>query len=389
MEYPLPIQLKGLTWAHPRATSPLEAAKEPLRQLRPDITISWEVQPLSGFEGRPIVEAARNYDLIVFDHPHVGEVAESELFEPVGSFLQTIGVGDADFIGPALASYRYGEHVWGFPLDAACQVSCWRPDLLAGLGGTMPQDWAVVLELGEQALRKNLRLAIAFSGVHSLMTLLTLCANQGAPLSSSSTAAFADRDAARNALGAMRDLLRFCPPQALDWDSIAAQEAMSTRDDLVYCPAVYGFAPYSRVGRPRALVYGDLPGLRAGFAGSTLGGAGLGISAYTNHPDAAFAVAGFLIDARVQEEIIALNDGQPARLNAWESARVNTRSGGFYSLTKRTLEQAWIRPRWSGYLHFQRAGGPLVESFLRGHASMEDTLDRLEQAWAAALPEAH
>lgn len=379
------IRLKGLTWDHPRATSPLYAAAEPLRRLRPDIDLSWDVQPLAGFEASPIAEAARGYDLIIFDHPHIGEVAKQALFRPADAVLKIETLNDEDFIGPSLASYRYGGHVWGLPLDAACQVSCVRPDLLAELGAAQPTSWSETLEFGELIQQHGFRLGMAYAGVHSLMTLLSLCANQSAPLASGDCSrAFADRSAARKALAAMKALLAFCAREVLDWNSIGVQEAMCARDDLVFCPAVYGFAPYAHCGRRRRLVYGNFAGLVAGGAGSTIGGAGLGVSAFSNKPDIAFAVARFLIDARVQTNTIARHDGQPARSEAWSSSQVNQASGGFYQDTRVTMERAWVRPRFDGYLHFQRAGGELVEAYLRGSTSMESTLDRLEAAWTAA-----
>ena len=379
------IHLKGLTWDHPRATSPLFAANRVLNEIQPDVILSWEVQPLSSFEDRPISEAAGAYDLIIFDHPHVGEIAEGRLLRPVDLSFPDTSLLDADFVGPSLKSYRYGGHVWGLPLDAACQVSCARPDLIRALVDSSPTDWAMVLELGEQALRNNLRLAMAFAGVHSLMTLLTLCANQEAPLAMRSVIAFADRDAVRTSLLAMRGLLTFCAPESLNWNSIAVQEAMTTRDDLVFCPAVYGFSSYGHRNRKRRLDYGNLPGIRKGAAGSTLGGAGIGISAYSRHPEAAFAAARFLTSARIQEEVIASNDGQPSRVNAWESLEVNRISGQFYEQTRRTIEQAWIRPCFNGYLRFQRAGGRAVEAYLRAHTSIEATINSLETLWSDAL----
>src|SRR5580658_7218548 len=366
----MPVFLRGLTWNHARATSALYAAREPLRQALPDVELTWEVQPLSGFEARPIAEAAQWYDLVIFDHPHVGEIAARGLFHPVDASLSALGLTDEDFVGPTLASYRYANQAWGFPLDAACQVSCARSDLLDELGVQAPQRWTQVFELGEAARHRDWRLAIAFHGVHALMTFLSLCANQKAPLGDRlDGAAFPHPEIAADSLAQMKALLRYCAPEVLDWDSIALQEAMSRRDDLVYCPLVYGFVPYAKPARPRRLSYGPFPGV-AGVDGSTLGGAGLGISAFCTQPGAAFAVAGFLIDAAVQETLIAVHDGQPARRSSWDSAVTDQHSSGFYSQTRTTLECAWIRPRFDGYLDFQRHGGLTVESYLRGVLSI-------------------
>src|SRR6185312_12687614 len=125
-------------------------------------------------------------------------------------------------------------------------------------------------------------LAIGLKGVHSLMTFFTLCANQGRPCGVEPVRPFVEREAALNALAAMRRLLSYCPPQALDWNSIALHEAMATRDDLVYCPAVYCYATYAEPDNQRPLAFANLPGLaRPSPRGSTIGGTGLGVSART------------------------------------------------------------------------------------------------------------
>lgn len=379
------IALRGLTWDHPRATTALYAATAAFKDTRADVTVTWDVQPLSGFEHRLVSDAAKGYDLVIFDHPHVGEIAQQGLFLPVDDLAPAMPFPEASFVGPTLQSYRYDGCLWGLPLDAACQVSCTRPDLVAGLGAPAPTDWDGVLALGERAKRKSLHLAMAFAGVHSLMTLLSLCANQGAPLARDSATDFLDRDVAEGSLTAMRELLTFCAPESVDWNSIDVQDAMSTRDDLVFCPVVYGFSPYSRRERPRRLVHGNLPGLAPGSGGSTLGGAGIGISARSTQPQAAFDVVRFLTSATVQEDIIGLNDGQPARANAWNSAMVNHATSEFYAQTRQTLERAWIRPRFAGYLRFQRAGGAIIEAFLRDHTSKHAAFDALLAVWNEAV----
>ena len=380
----MPIHLKGLTWDHPRATRPLQAAAEPLESLHPDITVTWEAQPLAGFEARPLHEAADAYDLIVFDHPHVGEAAAGGWLLPVDSLLHAQKLHDSDFVGPSLSSYRWQGQTWGLPLDAACQVSCWRGDLLDEVGASVPSTWSEVLSLGEKALSRQCYLGIALAGVHSLMTLFSLCASQGAPLVQDDADELLDRNAARAAFNAMRALLAFCPTDVLDWNTIALQDAMSSRDDLLYCPAVYGFSPYAERSRQRRLTYGNLPGLTQGCAGSTLGGAGLGISARSKQADAALTIAAYLVSADVQTEVIAAHGGQPASSAAWQSSLANERTLSFYANTRRTIDQAWVRPRFAGYLDFQRAGGALVEACLRDVLRMEPMLDQLDAAWKAA-----
>ena len=381
----MPTVIRGLTWDHPRAIEPLKAANAVLAARRPDLRVDWDTQPLAGFEARPLGEIVERYDLVVFDHPHVGEAAQEGLLRPLDGLCRALGLVDGDFAGPSLDSYRHDGVLWGLPIDAACQVACFRPDLLSRLGQPAPICWPAMLELGERARRHGLWLAAGLAGVHSLMMLLTLCANQDAPLARCSGPAFPDRAAAFRALEAMRAFTAFCPPDVLDWNSIALQDAMRDRDDLVFCPAVFGFSTYARPSSSRpSLRYGALPGLDDdGPGGSTLGGAGIGISARSRVPKAAEDVVALLVSPELQAGVMADAGGQPAHRTAWSSPLLDGAVGEFYSRTRDTIEAAWVRPRFAGYLAFQRAGGPLVEACLRG-TDPDRTLDQLDEAWFAA-----
>jgi multiple sugar transport system substrate-binding protein len=147
---------------------------------------------------------------------------------------------------------------------------------------------------------------------------------------------------------------------------------MAERDDLAYCPAVYGFATYAEADRAKPLRFGPLPGVM----GSTIGGAGLGVSTHSKAPEAALAYARFAADPATQRAF-ALHHGQPAHRAAWEDAGLDARFGGFFAATRATMEAAWVRPRYAGYLAFQKEGGQLVESHLRGGLEEGQLLARL------------
>ena len=373
------IVLRGITWQHRRAVDPLEASLAAFRREQPEIEISWEARPLSGFEFQPVEELAAAYDLIVLDHPFAGEIARTACLVPLDDVAAAHPKNA--FVGPSLDSYRYDGRLWALPLDAACQTAVHRPDLLAHLGEDVPRSWAEVLALGERAAGQGLRLTIALCGVHSLMTFFSLCANLGQPCGASVGASFVDQDTACTALEALRCLVALSNPEVLDWNSIAVQDAMAQRDDLVLCPAVYGFATYAEADNTHRLVYSDFPGLRDPFfAGSTLGGAGLGISARCQHLDAAKGYAAFLTGAPAQLNFAA-HHGQPARREAWDDAGANECFHGFCRDTRATIESAWIRPRHAGYLAFQHAAGKLVESHLRGAVPEAELLLRLSRLY--------
>ena len=71
--------LKGMTWDHSRGYDPMVATAEKYIQDKVDIKIMWEKRSLQAFADRPIELMAFDYDLMVIDHPHVGEASRKDL----------------------------------------------------------------------------------------------------------------------------------------------------------------------------------------------------------------------------------------------------------------------------------------------------------------------
>ena len=240
------MRLSGITWDHPRGYAGLLAATAAYARLRPDVEVRWDRQPLAAFESRPIGELAAGYDLLVLDHPFVGDAAVQGCLVDLTPHGPWLGLADlaGDTVGPSFASYRYGGGLWALPLDASCQAAAWRPDRLGGGPPPATLDDALRLARGQ-------RLAMALHGVHALMTLFTLCANLGAPPGGGEGASspLLPRAAGTAALEALRELAGRCVPEARTWSPIAALEALSRRDDLVHAPYVFAYATY---GRPEA-----------------------------------------------------------------------------------------------------------------------------------------
>jgi len=374
------ITLRGMTWDHRRATEPLLQTLPGFRVAHPEVDIVWDKRPLHGFEFTPITDLAQSHDLIILDHPFAGTIAASGCLLPLDALLQG---REAEFVGPSLQTYAHSGHIWAVPVDAACQVAVSRPDLLSGLGGDVPQTWAELMGLGRRARASGLSLAIGLRGVHSLMTFFTLCANLGRPFAlQPGLGDPVDRETLYEVLDLMRGLLGYSAPECLDWNSIDLHDAMVARDDLVFCPAVYCYATYAEADQPKPLRFHDLPGPQ-GPQGSTIGGTGLGISAYCGHPESALAYAAYLAQAGTQRTF-ALHHGQPAHSDCWADPAINERFGGCFNDTRRTMEAAWTRPRHPGYLAFQAEGGTLIEQHLRGSLSAAALVDRIRLAFDAS-----
>ena len=133
---------EALTWDHPRGYNALAAAAARLDADRDGLSVRWDKQPLEGFESAPIADLCARYDLVVLDHPHVGEAVGADCLVPLEEvFAPDIIAGlEAATIGPCLSSYRFAGRHWALPLDAATQVMAARGDLLDGAPSPVP--WA-------------------------------------------------------------------------------------------------------------------------------------------------------------------------------------------------------------------------------------------------------
>ncbi len=365
-------RLKGITWDHPRGYAGLKVATRAFTTLFPDLIVDWDIHSLHHFESHPVPDLAAKYDLMVIDHPSMGEAVAHESLVNLEEYGALLGLEELaeDSVGLSFESYRYQGGLWALPLDAAAQVAAFRPDLLtSGIPRSLSEVRALVRSIPKGSI------AIAYKGVHSLMVFFTLCANLGEGPFSDPDVVVSDATGTA-ALDTMLEILSWCPKEVLEWNSIAVLDAMSARDDLFYCPYVYGFSPYSKVAgedgvsssasdRRRLLAFADIPGVeQADCKGSVIGGTGLAISSRSKHRSAALELAAFLLSRSVQKGM-ALHDGQPGRRSAWVDKDVNERYHDFFQSTLTTLERAYLRPRYSGYIRFQFEAGQMIEAFLR------------------------
>lgn len=76
------VVLKGMTWNHPRGYDPMVACSQSWQE-KTGVEIRWEKRSLQDFEAFPVETLARNYDLIVIDHPHVGQITGENCLLPL------------------------------------------------------------------------------------------------------------------------------------------------------------------------------------------------------------------------------------------------------------------------------------------------------------------
>ncbi|MDR5781362.1 ABC transporter substrate-binding protein [Caballeronia sp. LZ065] len=371
------IVLKGMTWDHARGYDPLARCSAEWR-TRTGVSIEWDRRSLQDFESFPVDELARRYDLIVIDHPHVGQVTREGCLRPLDG-AAALGAIEAGTVGESFASYRWEGRQWALPIDAATQVLAWRRDRLAA----PPRTWDDVLQLA-----RNGRVALPLRAPHSLMGLYTLAAQLGAPGTVAGPDLF-DRVIAPRACEHLRELVRHVEPRCFDDDPIAVYERMAQPGATIDCvPLVYGYVNYAwRDFRPVRLAFADMPviGDRAPL-GSALGGTGIAVSARGTHQEEAQAFALWVAGAEAQRGPFAAAGGQPGHAAAWEDDAVNEAAGDFYRATRATLEGAWVRPRHDGYMAFQQAASARLNRGLRDDEPAHEIIDAINALFRASLP---
>lgn len=355
------IRLKGMTWSHPRGYDPMVACSA-LWNEKTGVSIEWEKRSLQDFESFPVEELARAYDLIVIDHPHVGQITAEKCLAPLdvpGREAERKALA-AGSVGRSYPSYTWQGRQWAFPIDAATQVQAWRPDLIEAA----PAIWTEVLALAEQG-----RVLLPLRPPHSLMCFYTLAADLGRPCIVDGSVDLIDGETGETAFEMLREIAALVDPACLTMDPIAVFERMAEANSRIACgPLIYGYVPYAVAGfRPHSLAFADMPVAGGnGPIGSALGGTGIAVSAFSAAREAAIDFAYWIASGDVQRGPYAAAGGQPGHAAAWEDDAVNAATGDFYRDTRATLEGAWVRPRHDGYMAFQQQASDRINEGLAG-----------------------
>lgn len=357
---------RGLTWDHPRGYRALESAA---RDIAPQqgLSIIWDRHSLEGFESSPITELAERYDLIVLDHPHVGEAVAQDCLQPMESLFDEamIVALETAAIGRSLGSYHYAGAHWALPLDAATQVMAYARDRIA----TPPATWDEVIALAYVA-----PVALSLAGPHTILSFQSIVAALGGMRPADG---FVDRQTGRDAYAIMAALTGATSRQWIDANPIALLEAMMAGEDIALVPLIYGYVNYAPGGR---VGFAEAP-RGAGGIGSILGGTGIAVSRRCIVTPALLTHLAWLMGEDTQRRFIPAHEGQPALRAAWTDPQVDARWGGFYSGTRATLDAATLRPRHDGAIAFQSQASARLRAGLIEGDPVDRVLDDIEAAF--------
>lgn len=380
---PREVLLRGVTWDHTRGLLPMVATSQRFHELFPHIDIAWTKRSLQEFADKPMDELAREFDLLVIDHPWVGSASAGGVLVNLAGNLPAAFLNDtsAHSVGKSYPSYEYLGGLWAIPIDSAAPVSCFRPDLLEKYGAAIPENWKDLIALGRKGL-----VCCPCIPLDVYCNFLNLCASAGVGLFLDETEVV-DRSAGIEALERLRELAAVVPARFFAINPIRACEVMTATDDFAYCPFLYGYSNYARPGYARkVLAFSTTVVVESGVTPSTmLGGTGLAVSAVSENRHTAIEYLKFVAEPATQRGIYFQSGGQPAHRSAWLDPDVNRAASGYFSATLPSLDAAFVRPRYAGYVHFQDRAGLPIHSFLRNGGSTGAVLDQLNALYRESI----
>ncbi|MEM1360421.1 MAG: carbohydrate ABC transporter substrate-binding protein [Pseudomonadota bacterium] len=364
----------GLTWDHPRGYDALAEAARRVNAGRDQALIHWDKQPLEGFESAAIANLAAAHDLIVLDHPHIGEAVAEQCLIPLEDLYppEQIAAWEAESVGPSFASYRWAGKSWALPLDVATQVVARRSDRIAGA----PESWDEI-----EGISSRLPTALSIGGPHAFLTLISMAAGFGAVAGGDE---LLPDNVALSALSRMQRLARAAPDGSDTLNPIALLETMARSDNIALVPLVFGYVTYARAGyAPHVVSFSDTPRKEHGFGG-VLGGTGIGFSRRGTPSKELLDHVAWLMKVGTQTQFFPKFGGQPSARTAWRDASLNADWDDFYISTVSTADRALLRPRFDGYVGFQNLASARIRQALLDREDEQKTLSALRAQWRDA-----
>ena len=376
------IQLRGMTWDHSRGYDPMIATSEFFSKKHNNkVEINWDKRSLQAYADRPIDQMVNEYDLMVIDYPHVGEVSAKGLLQKfdVDDYQNELNLLKKQSVGLSHQSYNIDGSQWAVAIDAATQVSCFRKDLISSL----PQSWNALLNLSKQnKVLWPLKPVHAISSFYSIYNNITEEFN---PKDKN----FVNKEFGIKTLEMIKNISAYLISDCFTMDPIKTAEILSSTDDFYYSPYTYGFSNYSRENyRENILTYANVINLsNKGPKGTHLGGTGIAISNKSNHKELALEYCYWIAGADCQKSIFYNSGGQPGNSIAWENQQINNECNGFFTNTRLTLNKAWIRPRHNGYMKFQDESGNIINDYLQSNINEDIIIDKLKAMYLESFEE--
>jgi multiple sugar transport system substrate-binding protein len=375
------LHLKGIAWNHSRAFPPLVATAQRYEELNPGVRITWEKRTLHEFGHANLAQLADRYDLLVIDHPMMGEAAAAlvdlyNCLEPGG--IQHLR---RSYVGQSFECYLYHGGLFALPIDAAAPAASFRPDLIDLAGVKVPATWTDLLDLARLG-----RVGMPGFPADLFLNWMALCVSRDGRCANGPDHLFPS-EIALASLEDLKVLASFMPASIYDCNPITLYEEMATGDSFAYSPFAYTYSNYSRRGFAANLLRFAAPvGLSDGPPMRTvLGGTGIAVSRKCASVKEAVSYSLFVADPLVQRDLYGPTGGQPSARLAWDDPLLDQSSNGFFSATRSSIESAYVRPRYRGYIPLQERAGVYVARYLQGQIGAHAALNAINERYRDSL----
>ena len=374
--------LKGITWNHSRGYTSITAVSQRFTELNQEVDIVWEKRSLQEFADAPIEKLAEMYDLLIIDHPWAGFAAKHGILLPLQDYLEEEYLNEQreNSVGASYESYNFEGFQSALPIDAATPIAVYRPDYFEKVP-RIPETFEDVLELA-----KTGKVIYAGIPINLLMDFYMFGITSGKEMFTEDEVR--EKQAGAEILEDMRRLASMCSRTMFEWDPIEVHEALASGDQYCYCPFAYGYTNYSRAGYAEHLLKaGNVVTYQGKNCRTVLGGTGLAVSSACREKEAAAAFAKYAVSPDIQKTLYFDNGGQPGHRKAWLDEECNRRCMNFFSDTLRTLDESYLRPRYSGYLYFQDHAGDYVREYVMNGGNASETIEKLNRLYRQSKEE--
>jgi multiple sugar transport system substrate-binding protein len=356
------IKLRGLTWDHPRGYDSVVAATSVFEKTCPNIHVIWRKRSLKEFGDQPLQEFIKEFDLIMIDHPLVGEAHQNQLLARLDLLLPENYLSEQSdlHIGKTLRSYNYHNHQYAIPIDASAQFSAFNDHSLSL--DEIPKTWDQLIEMMSQTsfLEKVIWPLCPTDFWCSFLTISAQYAGKNKKVFNPSGI---DPDIALKALILLKEVSENIPQESWKINPIQALELMK-KGRYSFAPLLFGYISYSQKGSP--VQFSNALAINSQNPVSLLGGVGLAISAYTRNKWECAEFMQFILRDEILSGCYFENNGQPSLLSSWNSGVLNKESKNFFANTMESMNKAFVRPRIPGFNKFQESAAQyLHENFRR------------------------
>lgn len=357
-------QLKGITWDHPRGYDSIVAATETFHELADDFQVTWDIRSLKEFGDLPIAGLTEKYDLLMIDHPFVGDAHEQQLLMPMEQLMSRAFLNEQSqvHIGVCYESYSYKGRQYALPIDGASQFSAYNPMVLSPLA--VPHNWTEYLDIMFDPHFKN-KVLWPLCTTDFWCSFLTIAAQLA---ERNGVEVFNDEGVsevlAYETFEYLKQLTEGIPEQCWSMNPIGVLECMTNTSECGFSPLLFGYSNYGR-NREGNVEFLNAISLEDQRTISLLGGVGIAVSSKTKYKNEITTYLGHIMKNEILLGAYFDAGGQPSLAEVWNSKKHSKATSNFFCNTLETMQNAYVRPCIPGFNDFQERASEFIHAHFK------------------------